>query len=87
MNPKCRRAVALKPAANGRYTITVQIITLLFSTVQKYMYPPVSKVHVSFRVSAIHRTLTWTSGSLACVRDHGMWSIMLPYGIGIMHLY
>ena len=24
----------------------------------------------SFRVSAIHQTLTWTTGSLSCVRDH-----------------
>ena len=24
----------------------------------------------SFRVSVIHRTLTWTTGSLTCVRDH-----------------
>ena len=23
-----------------------------------------------FRVSAIHRTMTWTTGSLTCVRDH-----------------
>ena len=29
------------------------------------------KVHAgSFRVSIIHRTLTWTTGSLTCVRDH-----------------
>ena len=24
----------------------------------------------SFRISVIHRTLTWTTGSLTCVRDH-----------------
>ena len=24
----------------------------------------------SFRVSVIHRTLTWTTGALTCVRDH-----------------
>ena len=24
----------------------------------------------SFHVSVIHRTLTWTTGSLSCVRDH-----------------
>ena len=29
------------------------------------------KVHAgSFRVSVIHRTLTWTTSSLTCVRDH-----------------
>ena len=36
-------------------------------------YPTVInyKVHVgSFRVSIIHRTLRWTTGSLTCVRDH-----------------
>ena len=50
--------------------LNVQIITLLFpSTVQKYIYSPVSKVHAgSYRVSVIHRTLTWTTGSLTCVR-------------------
>ena len=32
---------------------------------------PVSKVHAgSLRVSVIHLTLTWTTGTLACVRDH-----------------
>ena len=52
--------------------LTVQIVTSLFHfTVQKYMYPPVSKVHAgSFRVFVIHRTLTWTTGFLTCVRDH-----------------
>ena len=24
----------------------------------------------SFHVSVIHRTLTWTTGSLSCIRDH-----------------
>ena len=29
------------------------------------------KVHAgSFRVCIIHQTLTWTTGSLTCVRDH-----------------
>ena len=52
--------------------LNVQIIALLFPlTVHKYVYPPVSKVHAgSFRVSVIHRTLTWTTGSLTCVCDH-----------------
>ena len=32
---------------------------------------PVLQVHAgSFSVSVIHRTLTWTSGSSLCVRDH-----------------
>ena len=59
----------LKPAANGRYWINVKIITLLFTF--KYIYPPVSKVHAgSFRVSVIHRTQTWPTGSLMSVHDH-----------------
>ena len=38
---------------------------------------PVLQVHAgSFRVSVIHRTLTWTTGSVtSCVRDHsGGWA-------------
>ena len=32
---------------------------------------PILQVHAgSFRVSVIHRTLTWTAGPLTCVRDH-----------------
>ena len=32
------------------------------------------KVHAgSFRVSIIHQTLTWTTGSVMCVRDHYAW--------------
>ena len=32
---------------------------------------PILQVHAgSFRVSVIHRTLTWTTGSLTCLRDH-----------------
>ena len=44
---------ASKPAANERALLHVQIITLLFPlTVQKYTYPPVSRVHAgSFPVS------------------------------------
>ena len=26
----------------------------------------------SFRLSVIHRTLTWTTGSFTCVRDHSL---------------
>ena len=33
--------------------------------------PKLIKAHAgSFRVSTNHRTLTWTAGSLTCVRDH-----------------
>ena len=33
--------------------------------------PYLSKVHIGlFRVSIIHRTMTWTTGSLTCVRDY-----------------
>ena len=54
----------LKPAANGRYAtyeLWAQIVTLLFAfTVQKYIYPHVSKVHAgSFRVSVIHRDMDY----------------------------
>ena len=32
---------------------------------------PVLQAHAgSFRVSVIHQTLTWTTGSLTCIRDH-----------------
>ena len=43
--------------------LNVQIITLLFQlTVQKYIYPPDSKVHAGFfHVSVVHQTLTWTT--------------------------
>ena len=35
------------------------------------LHPSVSKVHAgSFPVYVIQRTLTWTTGSLTCVRDH-----------------
>ena len=53
--------------------LNVGIITLLFTfTVQiKYIYPAVSKVHAgSFCVSVIQQTLTWTTGSFKCIRDH-----------------
>ena len=47
-------------------------------TVQKYIYPSISKVHAgSFLVSVIHRTMTWTTRicnvrtwSFLCVRIH-----------------
>ena len=35
------------------------------------MYPPVSKMHAgSVCVSVIHRSWTWTTGSLTCARDY-----------------
>ena len=43
-----------------------------------------SKVHAgSFRVFAIHRTLTWTTGSLTCVLDY---SYACVYTQGVGHL-
>ena len=45
----------------------------IYCTGVAYIYPSVSKVHAgSFRASAIHRTLTWTTGSLTCIRDHSL---------------
>ena len=37
-----------------------------------------------FRVSVIHRTLTWTAGSLTCVRDHSYACIMYTRGVGTL---
>ena len=34
-----------------------------------------------FRVSVIHRTLTWTPGSLTCVRDHSL-ACIYTQGLG-----
>ena len=43
----------------------------MYCTVQKYIYPFVNKVYAgSFCVSVIRQTLTWTTESLTCVRDH-----------------
>ena len=52
-NSKRHRAESFE-ACCQRALLNVQIITLLFTfTVQKYIYPPVSKVHAgSFLVSA-----------------------------------
>ena len=63
--------------------LNVQIMTLLFTfTVQKYMHPPVTKVHAgSLHVSVIHQTLTWTTGSLMCV--HGLsYACVYTWGLG-----
>ena len=67
----CRRRKGHAALPNGRCLVCKSLdTTLLFKCiVQKYIYPSVSKGHTgSFRVSAIHRTLTWTTGSLMCVR-------------------
>ena len=41
------------------------------------------KVHAgSFRVSVIHRARTWTTGPLACVRDHSCACVYTPGGAG-----
>ena len=37
---------------------------------QEQRYPVLQVHDGSFRVSVIHRTETWTTGSLTCVRDH-----------------
>ena len=37
---------------------------------QKQRYPVLQMHAGPFRVSVIHQTLTWTSGSLKCVHDH-----------------
>ena len=54
----------LKPVSNGHNLVckTLDIAKLFKFTVKKYIYPSVSKMHAgSFRVSAIHQTLTWTT--------------------------
>ena len=64
---------ALKPAANGCYLMcksSTYYFHLLYKSTLK-MYPPVSKVYAgSFRVSVIHRILTWTTGFLTRVRSY-----------------
>ena len=74
----------LKAAANGRYLVCKSLDTILpfkFS-VQKYIYPSVSKVHAgSFRVSVIHWTLTRTTGSSTCVRDYS-YACVFTRGVG-----
>ena len=74
----------MKPAANGRYLVCKSLdTTLLFIfTVQKYIYPSVSKVHAGyFLVCVIHRTLTATAGSLTCVREH-VYACVYTWGLG-----
>ena len=52
---------------------------------QKYFYFSVSKVSAgSFRVSVIHRTLTWTTGSFTCVRDHSYACVYIHTGVYVL---
>ena len=44
---------------------------------------PVLHMHAgSFCLSVIHRTLTWTTGSLTCVRDHSYACVYTRGGVG-----
>ena len=44
---------------------------------------PVLQVHAgSFRVSVIHQSLTWTTGSLTCVHDHSYICVRIQTEIG-----
>ena len=82
IDSKRRRAESVEACCQWAL-LNVQIIAPLFPfTVQKYMYPPVSRVAAgSFRVSVIHRTLTWTAGFLTCVRDYS-YACVFTRGLG-----
>ena len=75
INSERRRAESFEACCQW-VLLNVQVVTLLglFTfIVQKYInFILLSvKVHAgSFSVSVIHQTLTWTTGSLACVHDH-----------------
>ena len=59
---------------------------LLKYTVQKYIYPSVLQVHTgSFCVSVVHQTLTWTTQSLMCIRDHSYVCVYTQGLIGRQH--
>ena len=46
-----------------------------------------SKVHAgSFPVSVIHRTVTWTTGSLTSMRDHSFACVYIHTGVGPVNL-
>ena len=49
---------------------------------QEQRYPVVQMHAVSFCVSVIHQTLTWTTGSLMCVREH-LYVCVYTQGLGI----
>ena len=70
VNSKRRRAESFEACCHW-VLLNVQVTLLFLVTVRKYIYPSVSKVRAgSFRVSVIHLTRTWTTGSLTCVCDH-----------------
>ena len=48
---------------------------------QKQRYPDLQVHAGSFRVSVIHRTLRWTTGSLTCVSDH-LYACVYTRGLG-----
>ena len=58
----------LKPAANGRY--------LMCKSLPYYFHLLYRSIFI-----VIHRTLTWTAGSLTCVRDHYCACVYTP-GLG-----
>ena len=48
---------------------------------KKHIYPFVNNVHAGgFHVSVIHRSLTWITGSLTCVRDHSYACVYIHTG-------
>ena len=72
----------MKPADNGCYLMCKSPPHYLNFNVQMYIYPSVKCIR-SFCVSAIHQTLTWTTGSSTCVCDHSYvcvytWGLVTP---------
>ena len=60
---------ALKPAANGRY-LMCKSLPYYFHLLYRSTFILLSvsaKCMLSLRVAVIHRTLTWTTGSLTCI--------------------
>ena len=86
LSKSTQSAAVLKPfeACCQWALLNVKIMTLLFTfSVYKYICHLVSKVHDrTCRVSVIHRTLTWTTWRLTCVRDH---SSACVYTRGVGH--
>ena len=61
----------LKPAANRRHLMCKPLPYYVHFQYRRTLNPHLSKVHAgSFRVSVIHRTLTWTTASLKRARDY-----------------
>ena len=48
---------------------------------QEQRYPVLQVIAGSFRISVIHRTLTWTTDSLASIRDHS-YACVYTQGVG-----